>query len=92
MTSLKSLPNLGPVLVSLLERADIHSAEELRSLGTEAVFTRLKVLETEEGDSCIHKLYALEGAVQGIRWHDVTQERRKELLEFFRRLQHDMKK
>lgn len=86
MSDLKSLPNIGPVLARLLERAEIHTAEELRRLGAEAVFTRLKILETEEGDSCIHKLYALEGAIQGIRWNEVSSERRHELLEFFRHL------
>jgi DNA transformation protein len=92
MSDLKTLPNIGPVLVGLLERAEVHSAKELRRLGAEAVFIRLKILETEEGDSCIHILYALEGAVQGVRWHGVSKERKQELLDFFSRLQQDTKK
>jgi DNA transformation protein len=29
-------------------------------------------------------LYAIEGAIQGIRWHDLEDSRKRELKEFFR--------
>ena len=33
---------------------------------------------------CINMLFALEGAIQGIRWHDLDKTRKRELNDFFR--------
>lgn len=77
---LTKLPNIGPELSRLLNEVEIHDSEELKALGAETAFLRLKV---RDPDSCFHKLTALEGAVQGVRKTQLTQERRAELREFF---------
>ena len=77
---LTKLPNIGPELARLLNEVEIRDSEELKELGAEMAFLRLKV---QEPDSCFHKLTALEGAVQGIKKSQLTQERKAELREFF---------
>ncbi|OFX86909.1 MAG: competence protein TfoX [Bacteroidetes bacterium GWF2_33_16] len=81
MTDLTSLPNIGKELAKILEQADIHSAEELKQVGSENAFIRIKTIDPS---ACISKLCALEGAVQGIRWHNLPKERKQELEEFLK--------
>lgn len=77
---LTKLPNIGPELARLLSEVEIRDSEELKELGAEMAFLRLKVREPE---SCFHKLTALEGAVQGVKKSQLTPERRAELRAFF---------
>ncbi len=77
---LKELPNIGPELARLLDEAGVHDAEELRALGTQEVFLRLKA---HDPDACFHKLTAIEGAVQGVRKSQLAPERKAQLRAFF---------
>lgn len=77
---LTELPNIGPELARLLGEVGIHDAEELRTLGTQEAFLRLK---THDPGACFHKLTAVEGAVQGVRKSQLTPERKAELRAFF---------
>ena len=58
---LSELPNIGPKLEALLQSHGIDSAEDLRSLGAVEVCRRLQL----SGESCVNKLYALEGGNSG---------------------------
>lgn len=80
---LTELPNIGPELSRQLTAAGIRTPEELREAGAEAAFLRLMALDTT---SCMHKLTALEGAVQGVRKTKLPPERKAELKEFFQGL------
>lgn len=82
--SLNKLPNIGNVLADNLKEVDIKTANELIALGSKNAFIRLF---TVDNSSCIHKLFALEGAIQGIRWHGLSEERKNELRHFFTLLQ-----
>jgi DNA transformation protein len=77
------MPNLGGEMEKRLKQVGISSAEDLVSAGAENTFIRLK---TVDPGACINSLYALEGAIQGIRWHHLDKQRKQELLEFFRHL------
>lgn len=81
MSDLIKLPNLGKVVVEQLKQVGIESAEELKSIGSENAFIRIKTIDST---ACISKLCALEGAVQGIRWHQLSAERKQELKEFLK--------
>lgn len=81
---LAKLPNIGKVLCQRLIEVGIETAEELKRVGSESAFIRLRVLD--EG-ACIHELMALEGAIQGVRWHGLDNERKEELKAFHRTLQ-----
>jgi len=52
----------------------------LLEIGTEQAFIRLSTIDNT---ACFSMLQALEGAIQGIRWHDLPKERKAELKEFF---------
>ena len=77
---LTKLPNIGPELSRLLNAVEIRDSEELKELGAEMAFLRLKV---RDPGACFHKLTALEGAVQGVRKTQLTPERKAELRAFF---------
>jgi DNA transformation protein len=80
MDELITLPNVGKELSAKLREIGISSSDELRQTGTEQIFIRLKVVDPE---ACFCKLCAIEGAVQGIRWHNLPPERKNELKQFF---------
>ena len=42
----------------------------------------LKIKEMDES-ACINRLMALEGAIQNIRWHDLSEDDKKNLKEFY---------
>ena len=73
MSKLTDLPNIGPTLVEKLEKVGITSRAQLAGVGSiEAV---LKI-EEKDLSVCYNMLYALEGAIQGIRWHSIPKEER----------------
>ncbi len=81
MAILTELPNIGPELSKLLIQADILNEFQLKETGAEQTFLRLRAIDPT---ACINKLYAIEGAIQGIRWHHLESSRKNELLHFFR--------
>jgi DNA transformation protein len=78
---LTDLPNIGKVAAEKLKEVGITSPEELRAVGTEQAFIRLQTIDETV---CLSMLQGLEGAVQGIRWHNLPKERKEELKQFFR--------
>ena len=78
--NLASYINLGQKIEKELNKAGINTIEELIAMGSEEAFIKLHTIDKT---SCIHKLYALEGAIQGIRWHDLPQQKKDELKIFF---------
>jgi DNA transformation protein and related proteins len=75
---LTDMPNVGSVLADTLRRAGIETPADLQALGS--VEALLRIRRTMVGDKpCASKLYALEGAIRGIRWHDIPQDERAEL-------------
>ena len=80
MIKLETMINIGHALAERMYLAGINSAENLIDLGSKEAFIRVK---TVYPDACINHLYALEGAVQNIRWHHLLPETKKELKEFY---------
>lgn len=80
MNDLAKMTNLGKVLVEKLEEVGISDSSQLKAIGAEEAFARLA---TVDESACINMLYALEGAIQGIRWHQLSADRKNELLHFF---------
>lgn len=78
MDDLSQLPNIGKVLADKLNRKGVTSYDDLVSLGSiEAV---LRIRQTDQS-ACYNMLYALEGAIRGIRWHSIPREERQQLKE-----------
>ncbi|MFC0875853.1 TfoX/Sxy family protein [Saccharicrinis sp. FJH2] len=76
---LTELPNIGKTLANRLHQIGIDTPGQLVQEGAENTF--IKILAVDK-DACLSMLRALEGAVQGIRWHNISQSRKDELSEF----------
>jgi DNA transformation protein len=80
MGRLSDLPNIGKEMEKRLIKAGINDIEALRQTGSKEAYIKLRLLE---GDTCFNTLCALEGAIQGIRWHYLDSEIKAELRRFF---------
>jgi DNA transformation protein len=76
---LESMPNIGKKLAQELREAGIRTPAALKALGGRAAFKRIRAA-CDTG--CLSKLCALEGAVQGVRWHSLAREERADLKRF----------
>jgi len=80
MSSLSKHINIGKELEKKLTLVGINSIEELKAAGSEKAFLRIKAIDS---GACINMLYAIEGAVNDIRWHNLPADRKMELKAFF---------
>lgn len=80
MEKLSDLPNIGKEVERQLNEAGITTYEQLKSLGAEAAWIRI---QEKDESACIHRLYALEGAILGIKKSLLPNERKTELKEFY---------
>jgi DNA transformation protein len=81
MSDLDKLPNLGKIAVQRLSVVGINTSEDLKSIGSKEAFNRLYM---HEGDTCFNTLCALEGAIEGIRWHNLSDTKKQELKNYFK--------
>ena len=81
MKPLTELPNIGKTLADKLNKVGIENEIDLKSVGSENAIVKIATLENN--DVCINMLYALEGAIQNIRWHNLDSDRKKELKDFY---------
>lgn len=77
MDDLTKLINIGKVAAEKLAAAGIRTPQELRTAGS--VGAILRVRATSDPGACCSMLYALEGAIRGVRWHDLPREERERL-------------
>jgi DNA transformation protein len=82
---LRDLPNIGPVLADTLRRVGIETPAALKAAGSLDVLLRIHRTIPDD-KACVHKLYALEGAIRGVRSNDVPQAERAELWRRFKAL------
>lgn len=80
MGQLSKLPNIGKEVERQLNQVGINTYEELQELGAEKAW--LKIQEIDES-ACIHRLLALEGALNGIKKSQLSDNRKAELKEFY---------
>jgi len=67
MNSLVTLPNIGDTLAQKLNKIGITKFEQLEAIGSKQAL--IKISSLENSGACLNMLYALEDAIQGIRWH-----------------------
>lgn len=80
MKSLDKMPNIGDNIKSKLEIVGIYNSEELINMGSKEAFFRIK---SYDNDACFNMLCALEGAIQGIRWHSLSHEDKDDLKNYY---------
>lgn len=81
LSFLGNLPNIGKQLMINLNLAGIHTSQQLKSCGSHRAFMMLR---TVDSGACLSALCALEGAIQGVRWHSLSSEIKAELKTFFK--------
>ena len=84
MATLNDLPNIGEVLAQQLQQVGIETPQQLKAAGSKEAFLRLR-LQVDE-TACLHKLYALQGAVEGVRYTQLSAQTKQQLKRFFHAL------
>ena len=80
MGELLKLPNIGKTVEDQLLQVGINTVEELKKIGAKAAW--LKIQEMDES-ACIHRLMALEGAIEGVKKTMLSEEVKADLKEFY---------
>lgn len=80
MGELSKLTNIGKEVERQLNETGIFTYEELKETGTEQAWLKIQAMDSS---ACIHRLYGLEGAIQGIKKNLLPQKRKEELKEFY---------
>ncbi|RUT31996.1 competence protein TfoX [Paenibacillus zeisoli] len=81
MSKLSDLPNIGQVLEAKLIASGIKTPLQLIELGSREAYARI---HEQDSSACLHMLYALEGAVQGVRSHQLPKSTQRELIQEFK--------
>lgn len=63
-----------------MNKVGIFSYDELKDIGTEQAWLKIQEIDSS---ACIHRLLALEGAIQGVKKTALSQERKAELKDFY---------
>lgn len=80
MGELTKLPNIAEKLEGQLNEAGITTFDELKRVGSREAWLRILA---RDPSACIMRLSALEGAIQGVRWHHLDEETKKSLKELY---------
>lgn len=81
MDELSKLPNIGNTIEEQLHQVGIFTEAELKKIGAEQAWLKIQAIDES---ACLHRLMALEGAVQGMKKALLPQERKYELKEFYK--------
>ena len=79
MSELTSLRNIGKEMEKKLKSVDIMTAEDLKEVGSEEAFVRLK---SRYPKVCLVHLYTLEGAVADTEYNQLEEDVKLRLKEF----------
>ena len=82
MGELSKLPNIGKTVEDQLVLVGIQTVDELKDIGAKEAW--LKIQKIDESAS-IHRLMALEGAIEGIKKTMLSNEVKADLKEFYQR-------
>ncbi|MDD3050362.1 MAG: TfoX/Sxy family protein [Candidatus Cloacimonetes bacterium] len=80
MSELSKLPNIGKVLENQLKEIGIKDIEQLIETGSKQTWVMIRNIDDS---ACLNRLYALEGAIQGIRWYGLSESVKDELRRYY---------
>lgn len=83
MNTLHDLSNISKVIEGKLIEIGIDSPQLIKDIGSKEVFSRIKL---KDSSACLNMLYAIEGAIEGIRWHYLSDDKKQELKTFYKTL------
>jgi len=84
MEKLTDMLNIGKIGAENLSEIGITTAEELKQMGSKKAFMLIR--SHVDSEACISKLCAMEGAIQGVRWHYLSDEVKTDLKMFYKLL------
>ena len=73
---LTDLPNIGPTLAKELVQVGVENERHLKRLGSVDAAVRISYAGA---GACYNVLYALEGAIRGVRWHTIPKAERERI-------------
>ncbi|MDD7146784.1 MAG: TfoX/Sxy family protein [Lachnospiraceae bacterium] len=80
MGELSKLPNIGKTVEEQLLQVGISSADELKAVEAKEAWLKIQAIDES---ACIHRLMALEGAIQGVKKTMLSDEVKADLKEFY---------
>lgn len=80
MGELTKLPNIGKVMEKQLNEIGITTIEEFEEIGSKEAWLAIKEIDSS---ACYNRLCGLEGAIQRIRWHDLSDKDKQNLKDFY---------
>jgi len=80
MEKLSDLCNIGTEVERQLHVVGIDTYEQLKVMGSKQAWLKIKAMDPS---ACIHRLYALQGAIEGINKSNLSKETKEELKEFY---------
>lgn len=83
MGELAGLPNVGKVLERNLNEIGIYTVKQLREAGSKGAFIRIKAIDP---GACLHMLYGLQGAIDGIKDNLLSESTKCDLKAFYKKL------
>ena len=83
MGELTILPNVGKVLEKNLNEIGIYTVKQLRDIGSKEAFIRIKIFDP---GACLHMLYGLQGAIDGIKDSLLPESTKYDLKVFYKNL------
>ena len=87
MSTLSDLPNVGKVLEDNLRKINIVTPEQLRQIGAEEAFFRIRMVV--DPGACLHMLYGIQGAIEGIPDKFLSDQTKERLRLFYKTLRKD---
>lgn len=80
MGALAEMINIGKVLEQQLLQTGVETPEQLKQIGSKQAWLNIRAIDPS---ACYNRLCGLEGAIQGIRWHHLDDEVKKDLKQFY---------
>ena len=80
MHTMGELSNIGKTVEEQLNQVGINTAEELKSIGAKEAWLRIQEIDAS---ACIHRLMALEGAIEGVKKTMLPDEVKADLKDFY---------
>lgn len=80
MGELQKLPNIGKEIERQLNEVGIFTYDELKNIGAEQAWLKIQEIDAS---ACIHRLLALEGAIDGVKKTELPKGRKADLKDFY---------
>lgn len=80
MGELRKLPNIAEKLEAQLTEVGIPTVDALKQTGSREAWLRIAAIDPS---ACYMRLCSLEGAIQGVRWHNLDDATKKDMKVFY---------